>query len=273
MRNTDKELAQLATEEKKLLEQQKAERDALKKRLAAVKKQIREEERKLNERRAELVGHCMMQKFSSDPEAKEAMLLGSRWFPVEAGRPGTVRTAPKIDSCKRSLLKLFRSLSLFQDRRPYASVGGGCSQYPWQPRSSGVASERQTVFGTLDDGCRTGMAQDQGTEWHRVRQSQAVRSAVLYLIDGPDFDCVNVKVWPARYCLESGMRLTQQPLLGARYSSWVPPAPWRTRFKIGSRVRMAMSRLSLAGPGARYDPKVCVVGSSVYRSCRGVRRR
>ena len=74
MANTDKEIAQLAAEEKKLLEQQKAERDALKKRLAAVKKQIREEERKLNERQAELLGRCMMQKFSSDPGTKEAML-------------------------------------------------------------------------------------------------------------------------------------------------------------------------------------------------------
>ena len=74
MPNTDKELSLLTAEEKKLLEQQKNERDALKKRLAAVKKQIREEQRKLNERRAALVGHYMMQKFSSDPEAKEAML-------------------------------------------------------------------------------------------------------------------------------------------------------------------------------------------------------
>ena len=74
MANTDKEFAQLAAEEKKLLEQQKAKRDALKKRLAEVKKQIREEERKRNERRAELVGRCMMQKFSSDAGAKEAML-------------------------------------------------------------------------------------------------------------------------------------------------------------------------------------------------------
>ena len=74
MPNTDKELALLTAEEKKLLEQQKNERDALKKRLAAVKKQIREEQRKLNERRAALVGHCMMQEFSSDPEGKEAML-------------------------------------------------------------------------------------------------------------------------------------------------------------------------------------------------------
>ena len=59
---------------KKLLEQQKNEREALKKRLAAVKKQIREEQRKLNERRAELLGRCMMQKFSCDAEAKEAIL-------------------------------------------------------------------------------------------------------------------------------------------------------------------------------------------------------
>ena len=74
MPNTDKELALLAAEEKKLLVHQKNERDALKKRLVAVKKQIREEQRELNERRAALVGHCMMQKFSSDPEAKVAML-------------------------------------------------------------------------------------------------------------------------------------------------------------------------------------------------------
>ena len=74
MANIDKELAQLAAEEKKLLEQQKAERDALNKRLAAVKKQIREKERKMNERRVELLGRCMMEKFSSDPGAKEAML-------------------------------------------------------------------------------------------------------------------------------------------------------------------------------------------------------
>ena len=40
----------------------------------AVKKQLREEERKLNERRAELVGRCMIQKFSSGPEVKETIL-------------------------------------------------------------------------------------------------------------------------------------------------------------------------------------------------------
>ena len=74
MSNADKQLAELVAEEKKLLEQQKNERDALKKKLSAVKKQIREEQRKLNDRRAGLLGHCMMQKFSSDPEAKEAML-------------------------------------------------------------------------------------------------------------------------------------------------------------------------------------------------------
>ena len=75
MPNTDKELAQILAEEKKLLEQQKKEQDGLKKRLAAVKKQIREEQRKRNERRAELLGRCMMQKLSSDPEAKNAILL------------------------------------------------------------------------------------------------------------------------------------------------------------------------------------------------------
>ena len=67
MSNTDKQLAELVAEEKKLLEEQKNERDALKKRLFGVKKQIREEHRKLNERRAVLLGHRMMQKFSSDP--------------------------------------------------------------------------------------------------------------------------------------------------------------------------------------------------------------
>ena len=76
MPNTDKELSLLEEEEKKLLEQQKNERDALKKKVSAVKKQRREEQRKLNERRAVLLGHCMMQKFRSDPEEKEAMLQG-----------------------------------------------------------------------------------------------------------------------------------------------------------------------------------------------------
>ena len=74
MSNTDKHLAELVAEEKKLLEQQKNEREALKKRLSGVKKEIREEQRKLNERRAALLGHCMMQKLSSDAEAKEAIL-------------------------------------------------------------------------------------------------------------------------------------------------------------------------------------------------------
>ena len=74
MSNTDKQLAELVAEENKLLEHQKNEHDALKKRLAAVKKKIREEQRKLNERRAELLGRCMMQKLSSDPDAKEAIL-------------------------------------------------------------------------------------------------------------------------------------------------------------------------------------------------------
>ena len=74
MANTDKQLAELEAGEKKLLVQQKKERDALNKKLAAVKKQIREEQRKLNERRAALLGHCMMQKFSSDPETKGAIL-------------------------------------------------------------------------------------------------------------------------------------------------------------------------------------------------------
>ena len=74
MPNTDKQLAELLVEEKKLLDQQKKEQGALKQKLRAVKKQFRVEERKLNERRAELVGRCMMQKFSSGPEVKETIL-------------------------------------------------------------------------------------------------------------------------------------------------------------------------------------------------------
>ena len=74
MPNTDKQLAELLVEEKKLLEQQKKEQDALKQKLRTVKKQLRGEERKLNERRAALLGHCMMQKFNSGPESKEAIL-------------------------------------------------------------------------------------------------------------------------------------------------------------------------------------------------------
>ena len=75
MPNTDKELALLAAEENKLLEQQRNEREALNKKLVAVKKHIREDQRKLNERRAALLGHCMMQKFNSAPESKNAILL------------------------------------------------------------------------------------------------------------------------------------------------------------------------------------------------------
>ena len=74
MPNTDKQLAELLAEEKKLLDQQKKEQDALKQKLRAVKKQIWEEERKREERRAELLGRCMMQKFNSDAEAKETIL-------------------------------------------------------------------------------------------------------------------------------------------------------------------------------------------------------
>ena len=113
MPNTDKQLAELLAEEKKLLEQQKKEQDGLKQKLRAVKKQLREEERKREERRAELVGRCMMQKFNSDPDAKEDHAAGTRWLPVEAGRPGTVRNTPQ-----NRLLKLYLELFLFPDRLP-----------------------------------------------------------------------------------------------------------------------------------------------------------
>ena len=75
MADTDKQLAKLMAEEKKLLERQKNEQDEPNQKFRAVKKQLWAEQRKLNERWAELLGHCMMQKFSSDPEVKEAMLL------------------------------------------------------------------------------------------------------------------------------------------------------------------------------------------------------
>ena len=44
MPNTDKQLAELLAEEKKLLEQQKKEQDALKQKFRAANKQLREEE-------------------------------------------------------------------------------------------------------------------------------------------------------------------------------------------------------------------------------------
>ena len=43
MANTDKQLAELLAEERKLLERQKNDQDALKKKLRTVKKQLREE--------------------------------------------------------------------------------------------------------------------------------------------------------------------------------------------------------------------------------------
>ena len=95
MSNTDKQLAELVAEEKKLLEQQKNERDALKKRLFGVKKEIREEQRKLNERRAALLGHCMMQKFNSDPESKNAILLDLYGFLSKPEDRGLFGLPPK----------------------------------------------------------------------------------------------------------------------------------------------------------------------------------
>ena len=44
IQNTDKQLAEFLAEEKKLLEQQKKEQDALKQKFRAVNKQLREEE-------------------------------------------------------------------------------------------------------------------------------------------------------------------------------------------------------------------------------------
>ena len=41
---------------------------------------IRAEQRKLEERRTELLGHCMMRKFKADPEAKAAMLRDLEGF-------------------------------------------------------------------------------------------------------------------------------------------------------------------------------------------------
>ena len=50
MAKTEKQLAELMAEEKKLLKRQKNEEDELKQKICAVKKQLREEQRKLNER-------------------------------------------------------------------------------------------------------------------------------------------------------------------------------------------------------------------------------
>ena len=74
MSDTDNQLAQLEAEQEKLLEQQKKEREALKKKLAGVKKRIKAEQFKFYERRAALLGRCMMRKFTTDAEAKAAML-------------------------------------------------------------------------------------------------------------------------------------------------------------------------------------------------------
>ena len=74
MSDTDKQLAQLEAEQKKLIEQQKKEREALKEKVAGVKKRIKAEQLKLYERRGALLGRCMMRKFTTDAEAKEAMM-------------------------------------------------------------------------------------------------------------------------------------------------------------------------------------------------------
>ena len=74
MSDTDNQLAQLEAEQKKLIDQQKKEREALKKKVAGVKKRIKAEQLKLYERQAALLGRCMMRKFTTDAEAKEAML-------------------------------------------------------------------------------------------------------------------------------------------------------------------------------------------------------
>ena len=74
MSDTDIQLAQLEAEQKKLVEQQKKEREALKKKVAGVKKRIKAEQLKVYERQAALLGRCMMRKFTTDGEAKGAML-------------------------------------------------------------------------------------------------------------------------------------------------------------------------------------------------------
>lgn len=91
-------------------------------------------------------------------------------------------------------------------RRPRGRI-----QYSWQRRSFGVAPDRKSVFWTVDAVTGPGWHRGrQGTEWYRVPLEseqkrapypwvfQAVSSPVLVLIDGPDFDCVSVTVWPAR---------------------------------------------------------------------------
>ena len=74
MSNTDKQLAELLAEEKKMLEQQKKEQDGAQAKTPYRQETAPGEERKRKEHRRALLGRCMMQKFSSDPGAKEAML-------------------------------------------------------------------------------------------------------------------------------------------------------------------------------------------------------
>ena len=76
MPNADKQLAELLAEEKKLLEQQKKEQDALKQKVRAVKKQLWEEERKLNERRAALLASCRT--FDVSPLLSTIVLFSSK---------------------------------------------------------------------------------------------------------------------------------------------------------------------------------------------------
>ena len=121
--NTDKQLAELVAEEKKLLEQQKNERDALKKRLSGVKKQIREEQRKLNERRAALLGHCMMQKFNSDPESKNAILLDLYGF-LSKPEDRELFGLPQNRLLQEKPPETSSGAFLFLDRRPSASAEG-----------------------------------------------------------------------------------------------------------------------------------------------------
>ena len=161
MSNTDKQLAELEAVEKKLFVQHKKERDAVNKKLAAVKKQIREEQRTLNERRAALLGHCMMQKFSSDPETKEAMLQDLDGFlskPEDRELFGLLQNKLLQEKNPETFPGSFHipgSLALCVDRRGVATPHGNRGAPAWHRRG-------KPFFGTVDAVA--------GPGWHRGRQ-------------------------------------------------------------------------------------------------------
>ena len=67
------DLTQLKAQEAALLEQERREKDALKKKLKAIKKQIATAEQKEDTKRAEILGRLMLARFKTEP-ARAAIL-------------------------------------------------------------------------------------------------------------------------------------------------------------------------------------------------------